>query len=826
MGLFFFENTTMQVSHAHDHITHAIIGGKQAINFGISDSAEFFNILSSTLYKDQILAVVREVLCNAWDAHIEAGCTDRPVEVTLTHDVFTIKDFGKGIHLDDMGLIYGTYGNSTKKNDGLQTGGFGLGCKAPFAYTDHFEVTSAHAGIKTVYNLSKSSAQVMGKPSITPIASFPSTESGLQVSIRIKSGDRDRFQKLIQRIARNGDMHIMFNGKVLPQLGFTTTVATNYLITQESNLLDTPSPIMVRYGNVIYPVDQGTALSVEYNRIVAHLNSLKNWRSNDHYRIIFQAPPHSISVTPSRESLSMQDHTVKTLKGLFDGFLALLDKPFLTACDHFAKESVLTAVNEKQIAKLLHIDAQLPSIGQATTPATQINDLATMARQYLTAQYPKSLAFRKEDIRHRLTSMVAAGLLNQGIVQTFLRAMQTVTTATDACYEKTDWLQRQIIAPVMTKLQQAGLDHTRLYALAPTDAKQVLDSHHPQLLVEAKRVAPTHLFTTMPYLRNIVVVSTSKMDIAGRAYRHDVFKRLGAYAGFLFYHASMKKAEKEAALAFFKSSGMEVVDLTFKQPWEFSAAITKPVVPVPRKPKKEGVVALKQIRLGSRVHTRLIVEESAERILAPEFMVNVSLNLKQSTDILNYWDARSTGYIVDLFGAKGGITNNSAIHEKWLQKGAKELDAYVQEKVCAVMQTSAAIQEFWAFNPARVIEAADSYSTPTELLTLVYGNALLRKEFGLVNNLTEEESKYVYLWTRLLRNLRHRVLPDDVAQTKKQLEGIPLDPANAALLKKFKHNRLLDVVNGHSLVRLIEDSDAAAPIVKNAIQLLTLALNN
>ena len=118
----------MQVSHVQDHCTHAVIGGKQSIEFGISTSAEFFNILSSTLYKDQILAVVREVLCNAWDAHIEAGCTDRAVQITLTNDTFTIKDFGKGIHHDDMGLIYGTYGNSTKKNDGNQTGGFGLGC--------------------------------------------------------------------------------------------------------------------------------------------------------------------------------------------------------------------------------------------------------------------------------------------------------------------------------------------------------------------------------------------------------------------------------------------------------------------------------------------------------------------------------------------------------------------------------------------------------------------------------------------------------------------------------------------------------------------------
>lgn len=57
----------MQVSQVNDHISHAVIGGMAPINFSISNSAEFFHILSSTLYSDQILAVVREVLCNAWD---------------------------------------------------------------------------------------------------------------------------------------------------------------------------------------------------------------------------------------------------------------------------------------------------------------------------------------------------------------------------------------------------------------------------------------------------------------------------------------------------------------------------------------------------------------------------------------------------------------------------------------------------------------------------------------------------------------------------------------------------------------------------------------
>ena len=35
----------MQDTYTNDHVTHAIIGGGQAIEYGISRSAEFFHIL-------------------------------------------------------------------------------------------------------------------------------------------------------------------------------------------------------------------------------------------------------------------------------------------------------------------------------------------------------------------------------------------------------------------------------------------------------------------------------------------------------------------------------------------------------------------------------------------------------------------------------------------------------------------------------------------------------------------------------------------------------------------------------------------------------------
>lgn len=96
----------MLVSHTEDHITHVVIGGKKSMNFGISDDPAFFQILSSALYKDPMLAMVRETICNAWDAHIESGRTDQPLIISLDDDQLTIKDFGPGIPEDLIQTIY------------------------------------------------------------------------------------------------------------------------------------------------------------------------------------------------------------------------------------------------------------------------------------------------------------------------------------------------------------------------------------------------------------------------------------------------------------------------------------------------------------------------------------------------------------------------------------------------------------------------------------------------------------------------------------------------------------------------------------------------
>lgn len=821
----------MQVAHTKDYITHAVIGGAATIDFGISSSAEFFNILSSTLYKDQILAVVREVLCNAWDAHIEAGRTHIPVEITLTTDKFMIKDVGTGIHRDDMGLIYGTYGNSTKKNDGQQTGGFGLGCKAPFAYTDHFEVISCHDGVRMIYNLSKSSAAAQGKPGIVPIASFPTQDTGLQVSIGIHNRtDFERFRALIQRIAKNGDMNMQVNGQGVYKLGFDTS-KSNFLVTMETDMLDKMTPIMVRYGNVIYPVDEAKGIDRGYFQVTQHLNRLRINRNNEIYRIIFQAPPHSISVTPSRESLSMQEHTIKTLNTLFADFMKTINGEFVPACDAFAKDVVDAAITDVRMKDLLCREMRLPGIINKTAP-TKIVDLVGMARRFMESNYPNDLTFRKKDMRWRLQGMVDAGLLDRGLVQTWLREMDKTKTIRQSSHWSdkgsiTQWLQRQVTAPLLVKMQAAGIDTSRLYVFDPEDSRVPDNWGHRNIepMVRATESRPVNLFNTLPYLRNILVISTSGKNIKDRAERHEVFDELGKGSGYFFYRASMKKKDRDTELEFFKTSGMTIVDLTMRQAWEGQIVRT---LSVPRKPTKKGLPSLKGILLSDKtIDTKQLLNEYIIRNLAPEFSICVSLRQEEAKNQLGSWDDVATRYIIELFGDKGGVINNSALHSKAIKAGAMEMDAYLEKKLVDFMEHSTVVHQYWAYDCNRLLGTNHIYREPeTSLIKLVYDSKTLCDQFGLVNNLSENDKKMVYLWHKYCRINRYN-LSKDVQRVVNLLDSISLHQANVDVLAKFKNpNPLLKVFDQSSMAKMLNTSSANSTQIKKLVQILAIALDN
>ncbi len=196
----------------------------KALNFGISDVRLVVDILSK-LYAYPIRTLVQEYICNGRDAMREAGTWGKQaIEITVPNTldpVFKVRDYGVGITPDRMENIFVNYGSSTKRNTNAQTGGFGIGAKSAFSYTDSFTITSYVNGHKYLYV-----AHLGDDGGVNLISREATTQAnGVEISIGVKPKDISEFRSAVQRCVRFWQEPIKFFGsKDIHQLNPTLTL--------------------------------------------------------------------------------------------------------------------------------------------------------------------------------------------------------------------------------------------------------------------------------------------------------------------------------------------------------------------------------------------------------------------------------------------------------------------------------------------------------------------------------------------------------------------------------------------------------------------------
>lgn len=218
--------------------------------FKIANNAKMFNILSDKIYSDKPRAVVREIFCNAYDIHLQTGQT-KPILFSLPNRVdpsLSIRDFGTGLSPEEVLDHYTTYFDSSKGGNNGQIGGFGLGCKSPFAYTDAFTVVTFQNGTKTVY------AAYKGPDGIPQISLATQTDTdeddGLEVKVPVKDGDRYLFETAAREVLK------WFPADSYQALGIEIYPVKVSLVEPRWMILETPPPRnVVLMGNVAYEVD-------------------------------------------------------------------------------------------------------------------------------------------------------------------------------------------------------------------------------------------------------------------------------------------------------------------------------------------------------------------------------------------------------------------------------------------------------------------------------------------------------------------------------------------------------------------------------------------
>lgn len=160
-------------------------------------SAQMIKLLSSGLYQDKVMAVLRELSANAIDAMKMAGTLEsHQYEIHLPTTLepwFSIRDYGTGLSDEGMKRVYINYGSSTKSSDNDQIGGFGVGSKAPFSYCKQYTIVSYYNGVKSSYNYGIGAS---GTPELSKISAVATDlHNGLEVQLAVATKDFSEFER-------------------------------------------------------------------------------------------------------------------------------------------------------------------------------------------------------------------------------------------------------------------------------------------------------------------------------------------------------------------------------------------------------------------------------------------------------------------------------------------------------------------------------------------------------------------------------------------------------------------------------------------------------
>ena len=270
----------------------------QGNTFSIKASPIAFDILSSKLYSNPTLAVVRELLTNAYDSQLAAGNPDKQIDVvfpTALENEFSIRDYGTGLSKEDVMHLYTTFFGSTKSDSNDFTGGFGLGSKTPFAYTASFTVTSYFNGIKYVFLATKKD----GYPSILPISEETTTEpNGLHIRIPVSDSVSNKFFEETKDF-----LSLVPEIKIHSNMEFNKNVA---FVTENNISLYAPSRTSKVYT---WQKDAGVFIKQGQNtyRVTAEIDRRTHRTLNEFYGemdIVYEVPIGTLGITPSREQLA------------------------------------------------------------------------------------------------------------------------------------------------------------------------------------------------------------------------------------------------------------------------------------------------------------------------------------------------------------------------------------------------------------------------------------------------------------------------------------------------------------------------------------------
>ena len=313
--------------------------GSKSKAFSITASPKVFKILSSDLYTNKIRAVVRELITNMIDAHALNGNPEKfIIQVPGRLDPrFVCRDFGPGmsdfdIQGDDNSPgLYNSYFSSSKAESNDFIGGFGLGSKSPFSYTDTFSITSYHKGEIRGYVAYMDGDGPQIKPTFVKEMG-PDDKTGIEIVVPVEEKDFRNFAYEVSYIMRPFKDLAIING-LDREIDYFPDFDDYYGVNPERYWPDRGGLYAI-YGGIVYPIDD----------VIRD----RNWLSIRNEVNYIKFPMGSLDIAPSREALSLDD---RTRKNIIERVKELSEKAFNEDVKRF-KESTSPRHTYRELMKM------------------------------------------------------------------------------------------------------------------------------------------------------------------------------------------------------------------------------------------------------------------------------------------------------------------------------------------------------------------------------------------------------------------------------------------------------------------------------------------
>lgn len=318
-------------------------------DFTIGDVSVVIDILRNKLYRHKIRTLVQEYISNARDATREIN-SKKPIEITVPtmfSPTFKVRDFGPGISPDRMYNVFIKYASSTKRNSNKQTGGFGIGAKSAWSYTESFTIVTFIDGVQRTY-VAHIGANNNGR--LDYLGESKTTQpNGTEIQIAVSPGDVSEFKKSALRAV------FFWNNKEKPL--FVNMVKDDIKQYEPGTFVAKNAEINKHLpDSIVTSWDHGIVLSIDgipyflSESLLEKTPSLEKLHGLISGRLVIHLKNGDVEVSASREEISDSKYTIDALeeigKQLLNEVETNIKAEFAKAKNPFEHLSVYMSLND------------------------------------------------------------------------------------------------------------------------------------------------------------------------------------------------------------------------------------------------------------------------------------------------------------------------------------------------------------------------------------------------------------------------------------------------------------------------------------------------